>query len=130
VYAALICLVMLVIVDLDRPARGLIRVSLRSLEQQRQQLAAAPAASTDTPASAREARYRCDDGRDLRAAFDRIDPPRARVERDGARWILPLQRSASGARYSDGAVTFWEHQGEARLEMPGRAVTCRRLTSS
>jgi hypothetical protein len=39
VYAALICLVILVIVDLDRPERCLIRVSLRSLERQAQQLA-------------------------------------------------------------------------------------------
>lgn len=38
VHALLICLVILVIVDLDRPARGLIRVSLRSLERQWQQL--------------------------------------------------------------------------------------------
>jgi hypothetical protein len=43
VYAALICLVLLVIFDLDRPARGLIRVSQRSLERQREQLAAPPA---------------------------------------------------------------------------------------
>jgi hypothetical protein len=39
VHAVLICLVILVIVDLDRPARGLIRVSLRSLERQAEQLA-------------------------------------------------------------------------------------------
>ena len=49
----------------------------------------------------------------------------ARIERDGATWTLPIQRSASGARYSDGAITFWDHQGEARFEQGGRAVTCR-----
>lgn len=30
---------------------------------------------------------------------------------------LPLAISASGARYSDGLATFWEHQGTARLEL-------------
>ena len=32
---------------------------------------------------------------------------------------LPLALSASGARYSDGRYTLWEHQGTARLELPG-----------
>ena len=31
---------------------------------------------------------------------------------------LPLAISASGARYSDGRATYWEHQGTARLELP------------
>ena len=116
VYAALICLVMLVILDLDRPGRGLIRVNLRSLERQRQLLAApAAAAAADPIANIRMASYRCDDGRDVRATFDRTDPQRAWIERDGARWILPLQRSASGARYSDGTVTFWETRARRGL---------------
>jgi membrane-bound inhibitor of C-type lysozyme len=131
VYAALICLVILVIVDLDRPARGLIRVSQRSLERQRQQLAATQAsAPIDLFAAVRPVRYRCDDGRDVVASFTRADPPMVRIERDGMRWLLPLQRSGRGARYGDGAVTFWEHHGEARLEREGRAVTCRPVPSS
>jgi membrane-bound inhibitor of C-type lysozyme len=126
VYAFLICLAILVIVDLDRPARGLIRVSQRSLERQRQHLTAQPAAvPAELAGSGRKIRYRCDDGRDVPAAFDRGDPPRARIERDGAQWILPRLQSASGARYGDGTVTFWEHQDEARLEVAGRATTCR-----
>jgi membrane-bound inhibitor of C-type lysozyme len=48
-----------------------------------------------------------------------------RIERESARWVLPLQPSGSGARYRDGTVTFWDHQGEARLEREGRAVRCR-----
>ena len=126
VYAALICLAILVIVDLDRPARGLIRVSLRSLERQRHQFVSSSAATSPDPlASARSVRYRCDDGRDVVADFTQTDPPTAQIERDGVRWLLPRQRSASGARYSDGSVTFREHQSEARLEREGRAVTCR-----
>jgi membrane-bound inhibitor of C-type lysozyme len=62
--------------------------------------------------------------------FVQLDPPVARIERAGARWYLQLRRSASGARYGDGTVTFWEHQGEARLEIPGRVVICRRKPSS
>jgi membrane-bound inhibitor of C-type lysozyme len=39
---------------------------------------------------------------------------------------LPHAASASGARYSNGAVTLWEHQGTARIETPGRTWTdCR-----
>jgi membrane-bound inhibitor of C-type lysozyme len=131
VYTTLICLVILVIVDLDRPARGLIRLSQRSLQRQREQLASAPAAAPADPfAAVRPVRYRCDDGRDVLASFTRVDPPMARIERDGARWLLPLRPSGSGAQYSDGSVTFWEHHGEARLEREGRAVTCRPVPSS
>jgi membrane-bound inhibitor of C-type lysozyme len=128
VYALLICLAILVIVDLDRPVHGLIRVSQRSLERLREQLAALPgstAPAVDPFAELRPVRFRCEDGHDVWARFRRADPPMARIEREGATWILPIQRSGSGARYSDGAVTFWEHQGEARLEREGHAVTCR-----
>lgn len=31
---------------------------------------------------------------------------------------LPIAVSASGARYSDGRATAWEHQGLLRLELP------------
>jgi len=118
-------------VDLGRPARGRIRVSQRSLERQLRQLAAPPATAAAGPAAAtRMVRYRCQDGRDVVASFAETVPPSALVERDGARWRLPLRRSASGARYSDGNVTLWEHQGEARFEIPGRAVICRRQPSS
>jgi membrane-bound inhibitor of C-type lysozyme len=127
VYAVLICLAILVIVDLDRPEHGLIRVSQRSLERLQAQLADAGHAGPTAPdrfAGIPPVRYRCDDGEVL-ATFVQADPPAARIERDGTRWVLPLQRSASGARYSDGTVTFWEHHGEGRLEREGRAVTCR-----
>lgn len=40
--------------------------------------------------------------------------------------ILPLVVSASGAKYSDGTVTFWTHQGEATLmmESDGASIMC------
>jgi membrane-bound inhibitor of C-type lysozyme len=128
VHTVLVCVVILVIVDLDRPQHGMIRVSQRSLERLKAQLAttarAAPP-SADRPGESQPVRYRCDDGQDVLATFVQIDPRMARIERSNARWVLPLQRSGSGARYSDGKVTFWEHQGEARLELQGRVVTCR-----
>jgi membrane-bound inhibitor of C-type lysozyme len=34
---------------------------------------------------------------------------------DGREITLPLAISASGARYSDGKVTFWEHQDKATV---------------
>jgi membrane-bound inhibitor of C-type lysozyme len=133
VHTVLVCLVILVIVDLDRPQYGMIRVSNRSLERLQAQLATT--ARSAPPPAARLAeihpvRYRCEDGRDVVATFVRGDPPTVRLERGGVRWVLPLQRSGSGARYSDGAVTFWDHHGEARLEREGRAVTCRSGGSS
>ena len=43
---------------------------------------------------------------------------------------LPLAISASGARYSDGVSTAWEHQGTLDLEVPGRALhACGRVSS-
>jgi membrane-bound inhibitor of C-type lysozyme len=40
--------------------------------------------------------------------------------------ILPLVMSASGAKYSDGVITFWTHQGEATLmmESDGKNIVC------
>ena len=38
---------------------------------------------------------------------------------------LPHVVSASGARYSDGPVTFWNKGREASFEMDGRKQTCR-----
>jgi len=41
---------------------------------------------------------------------------------------LPLAVSASGARYSDGTLTYWEHQGTARLELADTVfVDCERI---
>lgn len=118
----------LVIVDLDRPQHGLIRVSQESLRRLQAQLAAAPGPVTAAPdpfVGLLPYRYRCDDGRDVVATFRPGEPTMARVERNGARWILTRQPSGSGARDGDGDVTFWEHHGEARLEREGRAITCR-----
>lgn len=41
---------------------------------------------------------------------------------DGRLFRLPRALSASGARYSDGNHTFWEHQGSAVVEIDGQVV--------
>jgi uncharacterized membrane protein len=40
---------------------------------------------------------------------------------------LPQAMSASGARYSDGATTFWNKGNEATFEIGGRSLMCREL---
>ena len=60
------------------------------------------------------AAYRAGDGARLEACFD-LDRNTVTVGlADGSRVVLPAAVSGSGARYSDGARTFWEHQGVGR----------------
>ncbi len=42
----------------------------------------------------------------------------AEVSSGGRTFTLPIAISASGARFSDGANTYWEHQGKALFELP------------
>ena len=37
---------------------------------------------------------------------------------DGTSVTLPLAMSGSGSRYTNGTVTYWEHQRTARIETP------------
>jgi membrane-bound inhibitor of C-type lysozyme len=56
--------------------------------------------------------YRSATGETMTAQFDTgTDTAEIRLP-NGRRVILPRARSGSGARYSDGKETFWEHQGE------------------
>jgi len=67
------------------------------------------------PEKAATAVYISPEGERLTASFD-IPAKKVIVERPGKKTrILPLAVSASGARYSDGKMTFWEHQGTATL---------------
>ena len=69
--------------------------------------------------------WMCDGG----AAFSvRFEGDRAEVFAGGQTYSLPSAVSASGARYSDGAVEYWEHQGEANLNgaRGGPYANCRR----
>ncbi|MSM40752.1 MAG: hypothetical protein GJT30_14140 [Geobacter sp.] len=59
--------------------------------------------------------YHSADGKTARATFD-LDRDLVNVTLpDGQMVTLPAAPSASGARYSNGNETFWEHQGAARF---------------
>jgi len=49
----------------------------------------------------------------------------AMIELPERTWTLPQVVSASGARYSNGPVTFWNKGREATFETNGRTQTCR-----
>jgi len=60
------------------------------------------------------ATYRAEDGKTAEACFD-LPSQKVTVRLpDSAVVTLPSAISGSGARYSDGKLTFWEHQGTGR----------------
>ena len=49
---------------------------------------------------------------------------------DGTSVTLPIAMSASGSRYTNGTVTYWEHQGTARIETPSQSwEDCQRASA-
>lgn len=88
------------------------------------QAAAPPVASEKAPeptpaAIAQVFTFTCAGGRSFDVTYDDGFTV-ATVSMDGATYKLPAAMSASGARYSDGKVEFWEHHGEAMLSgFPG-----------
>lgn len=77
--------------------------------------AEAAAASETSP----EAAYVSPQGQRLAARFDLPAKTVRLALPDGRTLTLPLAVSGSGARYSNGAQTFWEHQGGAIFEEDG-----------
>ena len=70
------------------------------------------AACAGTAGSAGRTDWRCDGG----AAFSvRFPGGAAEVFAGGQVYRLPQAQSGSGARYSNGSVEYWEHQGQATL---------------
>ncbi len=61
------------------------------------------------------ARYCSGEGKMATATFDLIRNLVTVALPDGRRVTLPAAPAASGARYSDGRETFWEHQGSGRF---------------
>lgn len=83
------------------------------------------AACGTTQSGGPRADWRCDGG----AAFSvRFRGESAEIFAGGQTYTLPLAISASGARYSNGTVEYWEHQGEATLNgaQGGPYTHCRR----
>ena len=71
----------------------------------------AEAAATD---AAEVFTYVCPGGKTFSVSYDEGFTA-ATVKSGADTYKLPAVISASGARYSDGKVEFWEHQGEAML---------------
>jgi membrane-bound inhibitor of C-type lysozyme len=75
-----------------------------------------------TPAGAASALYRCPLNVDVAAAYS-ADAKSVTVYTQGQTFHLPVAMSGSGARYSDGKTTIWEHQGTAAFETTGASFT-------
>lgn len=88
-------------------------------------LLALAACGTTSPQSGPRTDWRCDGG----AAFSiRFQGESAEVFAGGQIYTLPVAQSGSGSRYSNGAVEYREHQGEAMLNgaRGGPYTNCRR----
>ena len=78
------------------------------------------ACATTTRQSARDGyvRYRCADGQEIGVTYQQKGN-RALVETGGWSHLLPLVPAASGAKYSDGKVSFWSKGTTAFMEEGG-----------
>lgn len=80
-------------------------------------LCALPLSAATLPCSGTQqvpATYAAAGGEQLQACFDLVRKNVTVGLADGSRVVLPVAVSGSGARYSDGTRTFWEHQGIGR----------------
>jgi heat shock protein HslJ len=68
--------------------------------------------------------YQCDGNGEVVVTFNNGDPATARVEAGDRTWTLTQAPSGSGARFTDGAVTFWTHGSEATFESPDLSLSC------
>ncbi len=70
--------------------------------------------------------YNCE-GEIVKVDFNNdVEPNTANLFVQGAEMTLSNVETASGAKYSDGDITFWTHQGEATLAMEstGDSLNC------
>jgi membrane-bound inhibitor of C-type lysozyme len=69
--------------------------------------------------------YLCSDSRSVTVTYFKApDAGRASVEIGDITYDLPHVISASGARFSDGKVTWWEHGGQAAFSRDGASTEC------
>ena len=73
----------------------------------------------DARALASTTLFACEGGVLFSVQYSGADRGRAHLATDTDQYELRRVRSASGARYSDGGVEFWEHQGRATLRGAG-----------
>lgn len=67
-----------------------------------------------TAAAAEAFTFACANGKTFNVSYDEGFTV-ATVRADGNTYKVPAVMAASGSRYSDGKIEFWEHQGEALL---------------
>lgn len=84
--------------------------------------------ASNVSAYATAALYRCPLNIDVAAEYS-ADTKSVTLYVQGRTFKLPIAMSGSGARYSDGKTTIWEHQGEATFETPGASFTGCKATS-
>jgi membrane-bound inhibitor of C-type lysozyme len=69
--------------------------------------------------------YFCSDYRSLTVTyFSAPAPGRARLDFSDDTYELPHVIAASGARFSDGKIVWWEHGGKAELSQKGTSTDC------
>ncbi len=69
--------------------------------------------------------YFCSDSRHVTVSYLKAPATgRATVEVGEVTYDLPQVVAASGARFSDGKVTWWEHGGQASLSREGANTEC------
>ena len=59
------------------------------------------------------------------AFYNQIEPPSAVIKFGDREAVVLEARSGSGARYLNGDVEFWEHQGDAQLVWSGTIYHCK-----
>jgi hypothetical protein len=85
-------------------------------------VAAAPPAGAESPGVLPPVVYVSDSGAHLTAVFDNTTGTVRVTLPDGRQVTLPRAVSGSGARYSDGQETFWEHHGEGTYTVEEKVV--------
>jgi membrane-bound inhibitor of C-type lysozyme len=80
------------------------------------------AALITTSAAANSVVYRCAMNVDILADYA-PDAKSVTLYTQGQTFHLPIAVSGSGARYSDGKTTIWEHQGQAQFETTGASLS-------
>lgn len=66
--------------------------------------------------------FACESGETIQAAFSATPGGEVELVLPEQEVSLPQVEAASGAKYSDGTVTFWEKGGEALVEVDGEVV--------
>lgn len=71
-------------------------------------------------------RFVCDNDPEniLTAQYFQTEPATARFFHDGRTVTAFVMPAASGARYDNANISYWEHQGEASVVWYGRKLTC------